>query len=177
MGLRTIDDVYKRGLGFTYGTFYPNVMKYIKSHCCDRGNSLEIQALKTLEHYYKVYIINFEPHFIIREHERLGGLTQDDKTLLQEFMQSEGLEDYIAVGGEYAKYEVSNLNQKRYLANAVTRHKKALKHGNTSNRHKESYIVTAEKINDVCHNYATKEYFTMGTLYRVRKEKILTKFA
>ena len=52
-GLRTIDDVYKRGLGFTYGTFYSKVMKYIKSHCCDRGNSLEIQALKTLEHYYK----------------------------------------------------------------------------------------------------------------------------
>lgn len=176
--LRTIDDVYGRGFKFAYGTFYPEVMRYIKEHCCDKGNSSEIRALVNLEHYYKVLIINFEPSFIIREHERLGSLTQDDKSLIQELMKSEELEQYLELGGACTKHEVSNLNQKRYLINAKTRHNKAIKDGSTQdNRHEESYIDTAKRINDICYNHATKEYFTVGnkSSYQVKKEKIVTR--
>lgn len=177
--LRTIDDVYKREPGFVYGKFYPDVMKYIKEHCCDKGNSSEIRALKTLEHYYKAYAINFEPNFIIREYERLGGVTQNDRVLLQEFMQSEALEDYIAVGGDYTKREVSHLNQKRYLINAKTRHSEAITKGHDSNnRHKDDYVETAKRINEICYDYATKDYFKMSdkATYKVRKEKIVTRW-
>lgn len=177
--LRTIDDVYKRGLGFVYGTFYPDVTKYIKEHCCDTGNSSEIRALKNLEHYYKAYVINFEPSFIIREHERLGGLTQDDKTLLQEFMQREELEQYIELGGDCTKHEVSNMNQKRCLTNARTRHNQAIKDGSTrDNRHEQSYVETAERINEICYNHATRERFKAGrhSSHKVRREKIVTRW-
>lgn len=177
--LRTIDDVYKRGLRFAYGTFYPDVLKYIKEHCCDAGNSLEIKVLKNLEHYYKAYVINFEPSFIIREHERLGGLTQDDRTLLQEFMQSEELEQYIELGGDCTKHEVSNMNQKRCLTNARTRHNQAIKDGSTrDNRHEQSYVETAETINKICYNHATRERFKVGrhSSHKVRREKIVTRW-
>lgn len=177
-GLRTIDDVYGRGFKFAYGTFYPKVMKYIKEHCCNKGNSSEIRALVNLEHYYKVLVINFEPSFIIREHERLGSLTQDDKSLIQELMKSEELEQYLELGGACTKHEVSILNQKRYLINAKTRHNKAIKNGSTQdNRHEASYLETAKRINDICYNHATKEYFTVGnkSSYQVKKEKIVTR--
>lgn len=178
-GLRTIDDVYGRGFKFAYGTFYPKVMDYIKEHCCDKGNTTEIRALGNLEYYYKVLVINFEPSFIIREHERLGGLTQDDRVLLQEFMQSEALEDYIAVGGDYTKREVSHLNQQRYLINARTRHNEAIRKGHHSNnRHKDDYVQTAKRINEICYDYATKDYFKTGDKAsdKVRKEKIVTRW-
>lgn len=177
-GLNSINDVYNRGLAFTYGEFYPSVMEYIRDNCKNGKYPQGIQALECLEHYYRAYSINFEPSFIVEMHEELGSMTQDDKDLIQAFMQNEELEQYVELGGEHTKHEVSSLNQKRYLTNAQTRHNKALREGSTdSKRHENNYVETAKRINEICYDSKTNEYFTVGkkSVCEIREEKFITR--
>ena len=166
-GLDSIDDIYNLGFYFVYNIFYPEVMEFIHTNSLTSDDE-EIRKLSNLHHYYKTIVINFEPSFIQTRHERLGSLTDKDKNILSQFMQLEQLSHYNDINER-----VDDLNQKQYIRNATTRHKKAIKNDDTKgNRHMNDYVDTTKRINCICYDADSKAYFVKGDK-DIRKAKII----
>ena len=138
-GLNSIGDLYMRDSHFRRH-FFEAVVQTVNERAKRDPFDYELYVLRRLSQYYNVLELSYSDEAIHYEINRLGEMSEEERELLQEFVDFDALEEYLTPYHEETKSMINQEHLSRLTQNAKQRHQKALK---TSSDRGERYQRTS----------------------------------
>ena len=128
-GLNNLGELYMRDSKFRR-VFFNTVVNIVKERAERDPFDYELYVLRRLKQYYNVLELSYSDDAIYYEINRLGEMSQEERELLQEFVDFEALEEYLTPYHEETQSMINQEHLNRLTQNAKQRHQKAVRQAN-----------------------------------------------
>ncbi len=125
-GLNSLGDLYMRDAHFRRH-FFESVVETVNERAKRDPFDYELYVLRRLSQYYNVLELSYSDEAIHYEINRLGEMSEEERELLQGFVDFEALEEYLTPYHEETKSMINQEHLNRLTQNAKQRHQKALR--------------------------------------------------